>query len=307
MTALLDSGAQQSYVSRSAVDRAGLSPRYKDDPYPLRIANGELMPGEERITLEVRGASLQVQNHEERVNLDILSTATHDVILGLPWLRKHNPRINWKKRQLLFDRCRCSTTTRQPTRPTPESVDEKEINNISSTHKTRHARAVDRVDQHSPSASIKETKSAPPVIPDLYRQYAWMFEEELSAKALPKHQPWDCEIKLEEGKEPPFGPIYQLSEKELEVLRKYIKENLAKKFIRKSESPAGFPILFAPKKDGGLRLCVDYRKLNDITIKNRYPLPNIGELQDRLMGAKYFTALDLRGAYNLIRIKEGKE
>ena len=94
MTALLDSGAQQSYVSRSAVDRAGLSLRYKDDPYPLRIANGELMPGEERITLEVRGASLQVQNHEERVNLDILSTATHDVILGLPWLRKHNPRIN---------------------------------------------------------------------------------------------------------------------------------------------------------------------------------------------------------------------
>jgi hypothetical protein len=137
-------------------------------------------------------------------------------------------------------------------------VDEKEINNISSTHKTRQVRAVDRADQKSPSATIKETKSAPPAILDVYRQYAWMFEEELSAKALPKHQPWDCKIKLEEGKEPPFRPIYQLSEKELKILREYIQENLAKGFIKKSESPAGFPILFVPKKDGKLRLCVNY-------------------------------------------------
>jgi hypothetical protein len=85
-----------------------------------------------------------------------------------------------------------------------------------------------------------------------------MFKEELSAKALPKHQPWDYKIKLEEGKEPPFRPIYQLSKKELEILREYIKENLAKGFIRKSKSLAGFPILFVLKKDGKLRLCVNY-------------------------------------------------
>ena len=82
---------------------------------------------------------------------------------------------------------------------------------------------------------------------------------------------------------------------------------MAKGFIRKSESPAGFPILFVPEKDGKLRLCVDYRRLNDITVKNRYLLPNISELQDRLSGAKFFTALDLRGAYNLIRMKKGEE
>lgn len=90
-------------------------------------------------------------------------------------------------------------------------------------------------------------------------------------------------------------------------MREYIKENLAKGFIRKSKSPAGFPILFVPKKDGKLRLCVDYRKLNNITVKNCYPLPNISELQDRLLGAKFFTALNLRRAYNLIRIKKGEE
>ena len=134
-----------------------------------------------------------------------------------------------------------------------------------------------------------------------------MFEEETTAKALPKHQPWDHKIELETGKAPTFGPIYALSEKELKVLRGYLDENLKKGFIRESKSPAGYPILFAPKKDGSLRLCVDYRKLNDITIKNRYPLPNIGELQDRLGKAKIFTKLDLRGAYNLIRMKEGEE
>jgi hypothetical protein len=84
-------------------------------------------------------------------------------------------------------------------------------------------------------------------------------------------------------------------------------KNLKKGFIRRSESPAGHPILFVPKKDGSNRLCVDYRKLNDITIKNRYPLPNISELQDQLAGAQYFTALDLQGAYNLICMKEGEE
>ena len=98
-----------------------------------------------------------------------------------------------------------------------------------------------------------------------------------------------------------------MSEKELEILRKYIKENLAKGFIRKSKSLAGFPILFVPKKDSKLRLCVNYRKLNNIIIKNCYLLPNISELQDRLLGAKFFTALNLRRAYNLIRIKKGKE
>ena len=86
-----------------------------------------------------------------------------------------------------------------------------------------------------------------------------------------------------------------------------MKENLEKGFIRKSTSPAGAPVLFVKKKDGSLRLCVDYRKLNDMTIRNSYPLPLIGDLLDRVKGAKVFTKLDLKSAYNLVRIKEGDE
>jgi hypothetical protein len=101
--------------------------------------------------------------------------------------------------------------------------------------------------------------------------------------------------------------LYTLSQKELEALREYIDENLKKGFIRRSESPAGAPVLFVPKKDGVLRLCVDYRALNSITIKNRCPLPLISETLDRLRTAKYFTKLDLKGAYNLVRVASGDE
>jgi hypothetical protein len=91
-------------------------------------------------------------------------------------------------------------------------------------------------------------------------------------------------------------------------LRTTLDKLLEKKYIRPSESPAGAPILFVNKKPGEPRqMCVDFRGINDITIKNRYPLPNIKELQDQLSNAKWFTALDLRDGYHLIRIKKGEE
>jgi hypothetical protein len=144
-------------------------------------------------------------------------------------------------------------------------------------------------------------------IPEAYHEYKDLFQEEKGIEALPQHGQWDHEIPLEKDKEPPFSPIYQMSESDLGTLREYIDENLAKGFIRPSTSPAGSPVLFVPKKDGKKRLCIDYRKLNAITIKDRYALPLADELRDRLVGAKVFTKLDLRGAYNLVLMKQGEE
>ena len=114
-------------------------------------------------------------------------------------------------------------------------------------------------------------------------------------------------IELKESKQPPFEPIYSLGPIELETLKTYIEINLANGFIRPFKSPARASILFNRKPDGSLRLCVDYQGLNNLTIKNRYPLPLIGESLDQLGRAKQFTQLDLTNAYYRMRICEGDE
>jgi hypothetical protein len=94
---------------------------------------------------------------------------------------------------------------------------------------------------------------------------------------------------------------------ELLALKDYIEENFAKNFIRHSKSPAGALIFFVKKKDGSLRMCIDYRGLNKRTVKNHYPLPLISGFLDQLGQAKIYTKIDLRGAYNLVCIKKGDE
>jgi hypothetical protein len=106
---------------------------------------------------------------------------------------------------------------------------------------------------------------------------------------------------------PPFGPIYALAEKEQQELRKYFETNLQRGLIRYSRSPAGALILFVPKKNGKLRLCVDYKKLNQIIKKNRNALPFISEILNKLGSAKIFIKLDLKNAYHRLRIKKGNE
>ena len=104
-----------------------------------------------------------------------------------------------------------------------------------------------------------------------------------------------------------FELIYAFFEKKLKIFREYLNENLKKKFIRKSQSSTKYSILFVFKKNETLRLCVDYRKLNEITIKNRYSLSNINELQNKLLRAIYFMKLNLKEIYNLIRMKTKKK
>ena len=155
---------------------------------------------------------------------------------------------------------------------------------------------------------IKDLQEKPleEVIPKEYHEFLPLFSKEVT-ETLPPHRPYDHKIKLQEGFTPPFGPIYSLSREELQVLKEWIEKNLSKGFIRSSSSPCGAPVLFAPKPGGGLRLCVDYRGLNEGTIKNRYPLPLIQETLLRLSKARYYTKLDVRHAYNMIRIAEEDE
>jgi hypothetical protein len=105
-----------------------------------------------------------------------------------------------------------------------------------------------------------------------------------------------------------LGPVYRLSREEFEALKEYIAKMIKEGKIRPSSSPAGSPVLFVPKQGGrGLRLCVDYRNLNKITKKDRTPLPIMDQLAEQVAGADWFTKLDLKAGYNLIRIRKGDE
>ena len=142
---------------------------------------------------------------------------------------------------------------------------------------------------------------------DEYKQWKHLFLKKVTTKALLKHQIWNHEIIFKLSKTFTFEFIYALFEKKLRIFRKYLKKNLKKKFIRKSQSSTKYSIHFVFKKNEKLHLCVDYRKLNEIIIKNRYLLSNINELQNKLTKTKYFTKLNLKEVYNLIRMKTKKK
>jgi len=124
---------------------------------------------------------------------------------------------------------------------------------------------------------------------------------------MPPRQTFDYAIDLKEGSEPPWGPVYPMSQYQLNTLKTYLDEMFAQGKITHSQSPDGAPILFVPKSDDRLRLCVDYRQLNKLTILDKYPLPLMSELRDRVAGGTIFTKLDLKDGYHLIRIRKDDE
>ncbi|QRV97850.1 Retrotransposable element Tf2 protein [Ceratobasidium sp. AG-Ba] len=154
------------------------------------------------------------------------------------------------------------------------------------------------------AAHVMASSELPFKIPPEYEQFRDVFGEQFFT-ALPPHRPYDCAIPLEEGKEVPWGPIYPMTPAETAVLKEHIDSELKSGKIRPSNSPAGSPVMFVKKPDGCLRLVVDYRCLNNITIKDRYALPRQDELIEKLQHAKIFTKLDLRSGYNNVCIKEG--
>ena len=152
-----------------------------------------------------------------------------------------------------------------------------------------------------------EDRDTRDIVPREYHHLLDVFEKG-EKTTLPSYRPGiDLGIDLEEGKTVLIKQIYALSYDQIEALHRYLKQNEQRVWIRRVKTGRASPIMFVKKKDGKLRLCVDYRALNEITKKDRHPLPLINEALDRLGGARYFTKLDIKDAYHNIRIKEGDE
>src|SRR5260221_4655547 len=143
-------------------------------------------------------------------------------------------------------------------------------------------------------------------VPERYKDFADIFYETAFAH-LPPHKAWDHAIELHPKAKLPRGRTFPLSPAEQKELDTFLRENLANRRIHLSKSMIGAPVFFIKKKEGSLRLVQDYQKLNEITVKNSYPLLLVSDVLTRLHDVEWFTTLDLRWGFNNVRLKEGDE
>jgi Reverse transcriptase (RNA-dependent DNA polymerase). len=293
--ALMDSGAESNFISQRWVKEH--LPDETSMPRRVKALDGHEISAYGHRILEVIAEDNNGMRRTQSHGFEAVDIEGYDAILGYPWLQEINPDPNWSKKTWSYR--------------TIETHPEVELLNAATcVEEVLQGCAAyiiyPRTLRNGETTALFGASIIEPALPEEFQDFEDVFSEE-EAGILPENGEHDHAIDLLPGTQPPHKPLYPLSERELQVLREYIESALEKGWIKPSKSPAGAPILFVPKKDGTMRLCVDYRGINAITIKNRYPLPLIGETLDRLSGAKIFSQLDLRDAYHRIRIRRGDE
>jgi len=295
---LLDSGASRNFLDEKFVKRHGI-PVNDIDPMTVELADGRKMGTNKLINIK----RLELDTYKTTgITAQVINLQRYDAILGKPWLFHANPNINWRNNTVTFQ---------YGSKKIIVKADSNETKNETSCQSMFISRQqLSRVTANAElfAICVKETKSEEtdimgPDVSAVIKKFIDVFPTTLPDRLPPKRN-IDHAIELTPGTEPPSQPIYRLSYEETNELKKQLTDLLKKGYIQPSTSPFGAPVLFVHKKDGTLRLCVDYRALNKNTIKNRYPLPRIEDLMDRLVGAKYFTKIDLYSGYHQIRIKE---
>jgi hypothetical protein len=298
--ALLDCGAEGNFVDQKWVKEH--LPDTGELPRRIHALDGHKITSYSQRRLKIGAVDRNNLGRESVQTLEAVDIAGYDIILGYPWLRDINPDCDWENRTWAYREVSSMSDV--------ELINSHKLDRL--LRKGNSAYIVGRIPagkELDPVLMVAGARVSTPEIPINLRDFADVFSEKgpTVEKSLHIMQDHDHAIDLFPGKEPPHKPLYNLSEKELSILREYLDTAMEKGWIHPSKSPAGAPIFFVPQKDGSMRLCVDYRGLNAITIKNRYPLPLISETLDRLAGAKIFTQLDLRDGYHHIRIRKGDE
>jgi len=242
--------------------------------------------------------------------MNCITIANAPIILGLPWPKQHDPVIGWKNYIVKFHSDHCAERC-LPSSPQAKTVSE--------------AKAMEQYYKKTPEEweigetdpweicqrvinKIKETDKRKPhqKIATEYHEFFAVFTRK-EPTTPPPHTMQDHHIPLEKEKTPPYEPLRPLNNEKMKVLKEYLDINEKQGWIQASTSPAGAPIHFIIKKDGGLRLYVHYRQVNDITIKDQTQLPLIGESLDQLSSATIYTKLDIRDAYYNLPIAAGDQ
>ena len=323
--ALADTGCTAMVVSADYVEKHKLKTERCEET-SFRFANKTSRSANRKITIEF------TRDKYTRTMDCYVAAIKHDIILGTPWFDSVATNLDWRSRQIHF--LDYATNTRhtwsaigkpksQMIRrvrysdpqaflrntewaavidlqllhdPTEQDIAEMDVDESLEIPKGMYDYSqADQADRPAPIRLISDERLA-----RILKKYDSIFQEPTE---LPPSRPDDHGIELTDVKIPPWRNLGNLNQYELEALKEYLQKMFAKHWIEHSKSPFGASILFAKKKDGTLRVVVDYRGLNNITVKDRTPLPNIKEMQERLRGAKIFTKLDLRDGFNNILVR----
>lgn len=326
--ALLDSGCTGNMINQAFVDRHNIPTWPLINPVLAVNADGTKNSiGTISRVAEVR---LSIGDHSEKVMFAVACLGDSDMYLGFTWLNHHNPEVDWTHRKLYFTRCPSSCHYHTRTIFPEEDEDEAERSReyepedegiedaLKGEDKLESGDRVFLLDGAGYMRSLKQqredtrareafAKELVAALPNEIRDYWPVFGEPGHNERLPERRPWDHAIDLTPDFKPVKAKLYPVPKAQQQELDEFIAENLRNGQIRESKSPMSSPFFFIKKADGSLRPVQDYRKLNEMTVKNRYPLPLISELLDKLQDAKYFSKVDIRWGFTNIRIKEGDE
>lgn len=288
---LIDPGAEINHLSLGFARKHNIP--IKPSPFTAEWVQGADHALSE--TESVQEVSLGA-HYSERLPFSVMPLSKYDVIIGKQWLAHYKPSICMQSNQI-------------------EMQFGGKIINIDASVENQDLLISKRsfkrgVRKGFPSFAVYIHKNAPRNAEnascntqDLLNEFGDVFPDDLPC-GLPPERIQDFRIVLQPLATPQKRPLYKMSQKETEELKRQLAELLEKGFIRPSTSPWGAPVLFVSKKDGSMRMCVDYRALNNLTIKNSYPLPRLDDIFDKLRNAQYFSKIDLRSGYHQIRLEE---
>ncbi|GJT95116.1 putative reverse transcriptase domain-containing protein [Tanacetum coccineum] len=274
-----------------------IAPTSLENCYDVELADGKLV----KIDTIIRGCTLNFLDHPFNIDLMPVELGSFDVIIGMDWLRRYHAvivcdeklvQVPYGNETLTF----CGNES--------SNGRESRLTVISCSKAQEYMAKGCQVFLAQISAKKEEDKSERKQIEDvpIVRDFPEVFPEDLPG--LPPARPVEFQIDLVPGAAPVARAPYRLAPSEMKELSEQLQELSDKGFIRPSSSPWGAPVLFVKKKDGSFRMCIDYRELNKLTVKNRYPLPRIDDLFDQLQGSSIYSKIDLRSGYHQLRVRE---
>ena len=294
---LLDFGCTGTTITKRFAKEKGLK-IYKL-PVPISVYNADGSINSAGSIQEFAIVEMRIRDHSEQIAMAMSNLSTHPIFLGYDWLRKHNPQINWKAKTLQFMCENEHTPGLMNPEINDEEVEPKQLFMINYEYFRNLSTNIAIA-----AGESKQTKIFEEIVPKAYHEYKDVFTKETFDELL-LHRPRDHAIELLPGNHKVDCKTYNLTTAKQKELDNFLEENLSTGHIQPSKSQFTSAFFFVKKKDGKLYPIQDYRKLNDITVKNRYPLLLISKLIDKLKNAKCYTKLNIRWGYNNIRMKEG--